>query len=185
MQALYNFLHKNGIAVAFGLALLAAVTSIIVISSNSISYETAFNKASESSKVMKISDPEAKNEVRRKEAKNIHLASQRKGVGTLIVWGMLLAFIGAICALVFPLIKSLDNPKSLLKFGVSLFAVVVIFLIAYAMSDTDVAGSVPGRFTDGEAKFSGAIVGTLFVFVGLAIAGMIGGEVYRIVKERN
>lgn len=185
MQALYNFLHKNGIAVAFGLALVAAVTSITMISIHSIPYNEAYVSVGEKQEIKKIADPEAKNELQRKEAKSVHLKSQQDGVGTLIVWGFVLVFLGALGALVFPLLKSLDDPKSILKFVGSLVVVLLVFGISYVVADTVVVGTSPDRYTSGEARFSGAIVGSIFVFVGLAVAGMVGGEVYRIIKERN
>jgi uncharacterized membrane protein (DUF373 family) len=50
----------------------------------------------------------------------------------------ILVMVGVILAVVMPLIKSFDDPKSLLKTVVAIVALVVLFFIAYSISDGDV-----------------------------------------------
>lgn len=62
--------------------------------------------------------------------------AQADQVNTVIVWTYILAITAALLALVFPIWSVIQNPRSAVKLLVSLGSLALVFLIAYAFSDT-------------------------------------------------
>ena len=181
---LYKFLHKNGLAIAFGLALIAGLTATLSLSIGSVKYEEAHMQAGENIDIIKIKDVEKKNQEQRRVAHEILNKNETERVGVLIGWGLFLTVLAGLVALVFPLVKSVENPKSLIKFGASFIGILLLIGVCYASSSTSVfKEGLPVEVSG--AKVSGAIVGSLVVCVAIALFSMVAGEVYRIVKERN
>ncbi|MEP0711635.1 MAG: hypothetical protein ABJC55_06900, partial [Algoriphagus sp.] len=56
----------------------------------------------------------------------------------LLYGSYLLVILGAAVAILLPLIKSLDDPKSLLKTAAGIVGIVVLFFIAYSISSNEV-----------------------------------------------
>ncbi len=94
-----------------------------------------------------------------------------------LITGYILVGLCAVAAIVMPLIQSLSDPKSLAKSGVGVGVLLVIFLITYAMAD----GSAEGT-TSGTSKMVGAGLLTMYVFVFIALAGIIYTEISKILK---
>jgi len=96
-----------------------------------------------------------------------------------------LIIIGAILAIVMPLIKSLDNPASLVKTGIGVAALVVVFFIAYSIADAEVLpryAAEPFNLTPGLSKFvGGALITTYALFI-LAIVGIVITEINKAIK---
>jgi NADH:ubiquinone oxidoreductase subunit 6 (subunit J) len=97
----------------------------------------------------------------------------------------ILIIVGAIAAILMPLVKSLDNPGSLLKTGVGVAILVVVFFIAYSISDGDVLpkyAAEPFNLTTGMSKFVGGSLITVYALFILAIFGIILTEINKAIK---
>jgi hypothetical protein len=97
----------------------------------------------------------------------------------------ILIVIGAIAAILMPLVKSLDNPGSLLKTGVGVAILAVVFFIAYSISDGDVLpkyAAEPFNLTPGMSKFVGGSLITVYALFILAIFGIILTEINKAIK---
>ena len=97
----------------------------------------------------------------------------------------ILVIAGVIFAVVLPLIKSLDNPGSLLKSGVGVVGLLVIFFIAYSMSDGEVAAKYaadPFNLTPGMSKFVGGTLLTTYALFIIAIVGIVITEINKAIK---
>lgn len=82
--------------------------------------------------------------------------------------GYFLVIVGIIAALLLPLINSVGDPKSLVKTGLSVVALLVVFGIAYAMSDNEVTAKFaaePFGLTPGSSQaIGGLLISTYFLF---------------------
>lgn len=99
--------------------------------------------------------------------------------------GYLLIIIGAVLALLMPLIKSLGNPKSLLKTVIGVVAIGALFFIAYSIADSEVAAKYaadPFNITPEGAKMVGGILITVYCLFILAIVGIVFTELNKLIK---
>ncbi|MCH7399785.1 hypothetical protein MM236_17455 [Belliella sp. DSM 107340] len=97
----------------------------------------------------------------------------------------LLIIVGVIVAVLMPLIKSLDNPKSLAKTAAGVVALGVIFLIAFSTSDSEVAPKYlgdPFYMTPTLAKFVGGMLVTTYVLAILALLGIVFTELNKAIR---
>jgi len=96
-----------------------------------------------------------------------------------------LVIAGIILAVVMPLIKSFDDPKSLLKSALAIVALIVLFFIAYSISDGEVLpkfAADPFNLTEGMSKFvGGTLIMTYFLTI-VALAGIVITEISKAVK---
>ena|SRR5690606_37419601 len=96
-----------------------------------------------------------------------------------------LIIIGIAAALLLPLIQSIGNPRSLLKTGVAILGLGVLFLIAYSISDSHVAdrfAADPFNLTPGVSQFVGGLLITgYFLFIG-AFVGIFVTEISKMVR---
>ena len=76
-----------------------------------------------------------------------------------------------------PLIQSFDDPKSLIKSGMGVAGLVVIFFISYAMAD----GNAPST-TESTSKFVGAGLITAYIAFFGAIIGIVYTEVSKMLN---
>ncbi|GAB2625819.1 hypothetical protein [Belliella aquatica] len=93
--------------------------------------------------------------------------------------------IGVVLAIVMPLIKSLDNPKSLLKTGVGVVGLVVLIFISYSLSDGEVSAKFaadPYNMTTTSTKFVGAILASTYFLAILAMVGIVLTELNKAIK---
>ncbi|MEP4535435.1 MAG: hypothetical protein ABJ004_20230 [Cyclobacteriaceae bacterium] len=83
----------------------------------------------------------------------------------------------AVAAILIPVIQSLGDPKSLIKSGIGLGVVLVVFLIGYAMAsgESDTA-------SEGVAKVVGAGIISMYIFLILAVAGIVFTEISKALK---
>ncbi|MFD2203944.1 hypothetical protein [Shivajiella indica] len=96
-----------------------------------------------------------------------------------------LIIIGAILAIVMPLIKSLGNPSSLVKTGMGVAALAVVFFIAYSMADSEVLpkfAAEPFNLTPGLSKFVGGSLLTTYALFLIAIVGIVFTEINKAIK---
>ncbi|MDN3668182.1 hypothetical protein QWY93_02410 [Echinicola jeungdonensis] len=99
--------------------------------------------------------------------------------------GYLLIGLGLIAAIIMPLIKSIDNPQSLVKIGVGVLGVLVLFLIAYSISSDEVLPKYavkPFNLTPGTSKMVGGVLITTYLLFGLSLIGIVITEFNKLLK---
>lgn len=90
----------------------------------------------------------------------------------------LLVGLSALAAVGIPLIQSFDDPKSLIKSGLGVAALLVVFFVSYAMSE----GVAVGDTTATASKMVSAGLVTTYVFFFGAIGGIIYTEISKIIS---
>jgi NADH:ubiquinone oxidoreductase subunit 6 (subunit J) len=94
-----------------------------------------------------------------------------------------LIFICAIAAIVLPLIQSAGDPKALLKSGVGVLAIVVVFGIAYMLSGNEVTEQYRqfGVLEGGSKVIGGGII-TVYLLFFIALAAIVYTEIMSIIR---
>ena len=103
----------------------------------------------------------------------------------LLYGSYLLILIGAILAVFMPLIKSLDDPKSLLKTVVGIVGIVVLFFVAYSISSNEVLPKFeanPFNLTPQGSQVVGGMLITTYVLSLVAIGSILVTEVTKAIK---
>lgn len=93
--------------------------------------------------------------------------------------------IGAVVSILLPLIKSLDDPKSLLKTGLSIVAILVLFFICYSISSNEVLPKFEGEpfnLTPAMSQAVGGLMITTYVLTVVALLGIVITEFSKAVK---
>jgi hypothetical protein len=96
-----------------------------------------------------------------------------------------LAGFGTVLSILLPLIKSLDDPKSLVKSGMGVLAILVVFFICYTLSSNEVLPKFEGEpfnLTPATSQLVGGLMYTTYVLVGMVLGGIILTEVNKAVK---
>lgn len=96
-----------------------------------------------------------------------------------------LAGFGTVLSILLPLIKSLDDPKSLLKSGMGVLAILIVFFICYTLSSNEVLPKFEGEpfnLTPATSQLVGGLIYTTYVLVGTVVGGIILTEVNKAVK---
>jgi NADH:ubiquinone oxidoreductase subunit 6 (subunit J) len=99
--------------------------------------------------------------------------------------GYLLTAIGVVLAVLMPLIKSLDDPKSLLGTVLGVLLIAGVFFIAYSIADSEVSAKFaaePFNMTPTASKAVGGMLITVYALFLIAIAGIVITEITKIVK---
>ncbi len=94
-----------------------------------------------------------------------------------------LVIVAAVLALLMPLINALSDPKSLLKSGMGILALVVVYFIGYALSGNEVT-PVYTKFDVGpdlSKAVGGALIMT-YILGGIALVGIVYTELIKIFK---
>jgi len=101
--------------------------------------------------------------------------------GLYIAYAMF--FIGLIAAVVMPVLNSLGDPKSLMKTGMGIGAIVVVYLIGYIISGSEVT-DVYTQFgvDEGSSKSIGGGIIMVYLLALIAVGGIVFGEISRIIK---
>ena len=103
----------------------------------------------------------------------------------LLYGSYLLIAIGAFVSIVMPLIKSLDNPKSLLKTVVGIVGILVLFFIAYSISSNEVLPKFeadPFNLTPEGSQLVGGMLITTYVLAVVALVGIVFTELNKAIK---
>ncbi|MHA7130938.1 hypothetical protein [Algoriphagus namhaensis] len=103
----------------------------------------------------------------------------------LLYGSYLLIIVGAAVGILMPLIKSLDNPKSLLKTVVGIVGIAVLFFIAYSMSSNEVLPKFeaePFNLTPGLSQTVGGVLITTYILAILALVGIVVTEFNKAIK---
>jgi NADH:ubiquinone oxidoreductase subunit 6 (subunit J) len=95
----------------------------------------------------------------------------------------ILIIICAIAAIVLPLIQSAGDPKSLIRSGLGVVAILIVFGIAYALSGNEVTDQYRqfGQ-TAGSSKLIGGGLITVYLLFFIALAAIVYTEVTSIIK---
>ena len=104
-----------------------------------------------------------------------------------------LIVIAALAAIVMNLINSLSNPKSLIKSGIGVVALVVVFFISYSIAPTEFDNvsreafiladiDVDAASTGKTYKLVGGAMTTTLVLFVLAIVGLIYSSVAKMIR---
>lgn len=95
-----------------------------------------------------------------------------------------LALLAAIAAIVFPIVNSIGEPKTLVKSGIGFGVLVVVFLISWALSGNDFTAYQASEFgiTAGLSKFVGGLITMMYVLTGIAVVGIVYTEFSKMIK---
>ncbi len=104
-------------------------------------------------------------------------------VDIMIYLAYALLGLGVIAAIVMPLINSISDPKSLLGGLIGIVFLLIIYGVAYAISQGDVT-SVYMRFgvDGGMSKLVGASIISMYILLGLSVLGIVFSEIYKLVS---
>ena len=101
--------------------------------------------------------------------------------GLYLTYFLLFAAVGA--AVILPVLSISQNPKSLLKSGMGVGGLVVLFIIAYALSGNEVTAKyVAGGVGEGGSKLIGAGLIVFYIIMLVAVAGMVYSEINKALK---
>lgn len=99
--------------------------------------------------------------------------------------GYFLVIIGVIAAVLLPLVNSLGNPKSLVKSGIAVVALLVVFGIAYSISDNEVSARFaadPFNLTPGASQFSGGLLIATYFLLVIAFVSIFVNEISKAIR---
>ena len=105
-------------------------------------------------------------------------------VDVILYFGYGMVIIGAVLAIGFPLWIASKNPKSLVGTGMGLGSILVLFLIAWLLSGSEVYSSYSEFGVDASlSKFIGGMLILVYMLVGLAVSGIIYSEITKSLKN--
>ncbi|GAA0878895.1 hypothetical protein GCM10009119_18630 [Algoriphagus jejuensis] len=93
--------------------------------------------------------------------------------------------VGAVVSILLPLIKSLDDPKSLVKVGAAIVAIAVLFFICYSISGNEVLPKFEGEpfnLTPQMSQIVGGCLYTTYVLIIVALVGIVFTEFNKAIK---
>jgi hypothetical protein len=94
-----------------------------------------------------------------------------------------LLFIAVAAALIFPIISSISNPSSLLKTGIAVGVVLVLFGLSYAMAGSDLPRSaVAAGLSESSVKLISAGLIMFYIVLVLAVLALIYSEISKALK---
>lgn len=104
-------------------------------------------------------------------------------VNVILYLSYILIAVSILGALILPLVNAVDDPKSLVKVGASAGIMVVLFLIAYAFSGSEVTETY-AKFSVGPelSKVIGGILTMVYFLIVILIGGIIYVEVSKLFK---
>ena len=97
----------------------------------------------------------------------------------------LLAVVGTILSIVMPLLKSLDDPKGLMKSGLGVLGLAALFFICYALSGNEVLAKFEGapfNLTPGTTQVIGGMLVMTYILTVVAIVSIVVTELTKAVK---
>jgi hypothetical protein len=105
-------------------------------------------------------------------------------VDIILYFGYGMVVVAAVLAVGFPLWIASKNPKSLVGTGVGLGSILVLFLVAWSLSSSEVYSSYAEFGVDASlSKFIGGMLNLVYILAGLAVVGIVYSEVSKGLKN--
>ena len=105
-------------------------------------------------------------------------------VDIILYFGYGMVIVAAVLAVGFPLWIASKNPKSLVGTGVGLGSMLVLFLVAWSLSSSEVYSSYAEFGVDASlSKFIGGMLNLVYILAGLAVVGIVYSEVSKGLKN--
>ena len=105
-------------------------------------------------------------------------------VDVILYFGYGMVMVAALLAVGFPLWIASKNPKSLVGTGVGLGSILVLFLVAWLLSSSEVYSSYSEFGVDASlSKFIGGMLNLVYILAGLAVVGIVYSEVSKGLKN--
>lgn len=105
-------------------------------------------------------------------------------VDIILYFGYGMVIVAAVLAVGFPLYIASKNPKSLVGTGVGLGSILVLFLVAWLLSSSEVYSSYAEFGVDASlSKFIGGMLNLVYILAGLAVVGIVYSEVSKGLKN--
>ncbi len=105
-------------------------------------------------------------------------------VDIILYSGYGMVIVAAVLAVGFPLWIASKNPKSLVGTGVGLGSILVLFLVAWLLSGSEVYSSYSEFGVDASlSKFIGGMLNLVYILAGLAVVGIVYSEVSKGLKN--
>jgi hypothetical protein len=105
-------------------------------------------------------------------------------VDVILYFGYGMVVVAAVLAVGFPLWIASKNPKSLVGTGVGLGSILVLFLVAWLLSSSEVYSSYAEFGVDASlSKFIGGMLNLVYILAGLAVVGIVYSEVSKGLKN--
>jgi hypothetical protein len=102
-------------------------------------------------------------------------------IALYITYGLII--IGIILAVIAPLVTSFSNPAGLVKSGIGVLALIVLFFIAYTLANDEVTGLIRARGVDAQTvKTVGGALILMYILFGIAIISILITEVLKLVR---
>ncbi len=104
--------------------------------------------------------------------------------GPVLIIAYLLIAVGAIAAILGPIITSLNNPKSLIKSLIGVVVLAVIFFIGYSVA----GGELTPRYieygvtTESASKVIGGVLTMMYLLFGVALVAVVAGWIMKLVN---
>lgn len=106
-------------------------------------------------------------------------------VNIILYLSYALVIFGTVLSVLLPLIKSLDNPKGLLKSGLGVVGIVVVFFICYSISSNEVLPKFeaePFNLTAQTSQMVGGLMFTTYLLIVVALVGILLTEINKSIK---
>ena len=105
-------------------------------------------------------------------------------VDFILYFGYAMVVSAAVLAIGFPLWIASKNPKSLIETGIGLGSILVLFLIAWLISGSEVYRNYAEFGVDASlSKFIGGKLNLVYLLVGVAVVGIVYSEFSKTFKN--
>ena len=105
-------------------------------------------------------------------------------VDFILYFGYAMVVSAAVLAIGFPLWIASKNPKCLIETGIGLGSILVLFLIAWLISGSEVYPNYAEFGVDASlSKFIGGMLNLVYLLVGVAVMGIVYSEFSKTFKN--
>lgn len=97
----------------------------------------------------------------------------------------LLVIIGVIASVLMPLINSLGDPKSLVRTGLAILALLAVFGVSYAVADNEVTArfaAEPFSLTPLSSQFAGGLLISTYFLIIIAFVAIFVNEISKQIR---
>jgi hypothetical protein len=120
------------------------------------------------------------------DAKCVEFAVSEAGCSAIspgLYIGYILLGIATIAAIALPLMNAIKNPSVLIKSGISLVGLLIIFAISYAIADDNVNSIAVSYGQDASSvKLIGAGLIMFYIVIILSVVGLVYSEINKALK---